>query len=204
MTSKAISIWFSPKLTNLKPVDKAIIETGIIFWGFSDLNTPPEWEIAKRLNDWTIKIWDSSESNSSEFIALTSGTLNTGIPHGITRKNIKQVDVFIPNVGGIIALRQSFDAISHELCHMIVSILVDIKVLPPRWVRNYQDKLMRPGTSGNTETVIVHDRDYEDSNGIRPRKRFYRKNFKYQGKNIGPVELVGIDITDLINKTEII
>lgn len=200
--SGTITIEFSNKLTGLSEKDKHKLRLGIIKWIFGEINKPQEWEIAKRANEWKIIIHESSESNLAEYKALINpgDALNTGIPHGITRKTIKQVDVFVPNVGGILGLRQAFDAISHEIGHMMLSILVDLGVLPPRSKRRLQDKTNPPGSEGNTETVEVHDRINEIKQGKRSPMKFHVSNYNVDGIELGEFELVGIDIRDLVNK----
>jgi len=177
---------------------------GILHWIFGELDTRPEWPLAVMANQWKINIHESSESNLDEHRALVDSrdVLANGIPHGITRKNIKQVDVFIPNIGGNYGIRQSFSAISHEICHMMVSLLVDLNVLPTRSNRRQKDKMMQAGSSGNTETTEVHDREAEVKLGIRQNKKYKVTSREVQGIQIDEFELVGIDITDLINKAE--
>lgn len=200
--SSTITIEFSNKLTKLSEIDKHRLRLGILKWIFGEINKPSEWEIAKRANAWKIIIHESSESKLDEYKALVSAgdQLSAGIPHGITRKTIKQVDVFIPNVGGILGLRQAFDAISHEIGHMVLSILVDLGVLPARSIRRMQDKTNKPRSEGNTETVEVHDRINEIKAGKRQPMKFHVSKYKIDGVEIGGFELVGIDIKDLINK----
>ena len=199
-----ITIFFSHMLSALTDLDRLRLQFGIFEWVFGDIDKPNEWDIARRANEWKILIHESSESQMAEYQALINpgDALNAGIPHGITRKNIKQIDVFIPNVGGILGLRQAFDAISHEIAHMMVSILVDMGKLPPRSKRRLQDKANPPNSEGNTETVEVHDRINEIKNGTRSAKKFRVENHKINDKDLGNFELVGIDITDLINMGE--
>ncbi len=196
-----VSIVFSDKLTGLKALDRQRLQFGMIEWMFGEIDKPDEWEIARIANEWKILVHESSESSLGEYAALinTGDELNPGIPHGITRKNIKQIDVFIPNVGGILGLRQAFDAISHEIAHMMVSILVDLGKLPARSRRRLQDKTNPPGSEGNTEVVEVHDRVNEIKQGTRSSKKFRVSGHNVNGLDLGDYELVGIDITDLIN-----
>ena len=137
-----LTIFFSDKLSALRDLDRARLQYGILEWIFGEIDRPNEWEIAKIANEWKILIHESSESTFDEYQALVKpeDELNSGIPHGITRKNIKQIDVFIPNVGGALGLRQAFDAISHEIGHMMVSILVDLGKLDTRSRRRLPDK----------------------------------------------------------------
>jgi len=200
----AIKINFSDNLTGLTQVDKLRIEAGIFEWVFGEIDSHPEWQLANLANQWTINIHESNESNLDEFSALINpgDVLANGIPHGITRKNIKQIDVFIPNMGGEIGIRQSFSAIAHEISHMMVSLLVDLGVVPPRSRRRLRDKAAAAGTEGNTETTEVHDRENEVIQGTRSNKKFHLSNHTVRGVNLGTFELVGIDVTDLINKLE--
>ena len=200
----SITINFSDKLAGLSQIDKLRLQMGIFEWVFGEIDSHPEWKLASLANQWTINIHESNESQLDEFRALVdpSDTLANGIPHGITLKNIKQIDVFIPNIGGDLGIRQAFSAISHEICHMMVSLLVDLGVLPSRSRRRLQDKTMPPGSEGNTETTEVHDRENEVKQGARSNKTFSSTNHNVNGVNLGTFELVGIDITDLINKLE--
>ena len=199
-----ITINYSDKLDRLSQQDKLKIQLGIFEWVFGEIDSHPEWQLASLANEWTINIRESSESQLDEYSTLVGAndTLASGIPHGITRKNIKQIDVFIPNIGGNLGIRQSFSAISHEICHMMLSILVDLGVLPKRSHRRHRDKNAAPGTDGNTETTEVHDRENEVKMGTRSNKKFNVTNRVVNGVNLGTFELVGIDITDLINKLE--
>ena len=196
-----ITIFFSQNLSALGDLDRLRLQFGIMEWIFGEIDKPNEWEIARQANEWKVLIHESGESQLAEYQALINpgDALNAGIPHGITRKNIKQIDVFIPNVGGVLGLRQAFDAISHEIAHMMVSILVDLGKLPPRSRRRLQDKANPVGSEGNTETVEVHDRINEIKNGTRAPKKFHVQNHKINDTDLGNFELVGIDISDLIN-----
>ncbi len=199
--SDTIKILFSDNLTKLTERDKKLIESGIMEWVYGEIDTKSEYKLAVAANQWTIKIMESAESNQEEFKSLVSefDKLNSNIPHGLTNLVTKTVFVFIPNQSGDLAVRQAFDAISHELCHMLVMILVELGKLEKRTIRSYPDKNVGAGTEGNTWTVLVHDRDYEDSHGLRKRKTYTIKKY-----NLGPfvikyMQLSGIDVTDVIN-----
>lgn len=197
---QTVEIIFSDKLTKLKPLDRAKIQMGVLEWMFGDVDTKPEWPFAVRLNGWKIHFHESSESNLAEYQALVGNqTLSSGIPHGITNVVTKEIHVFIPDGSGDLFVRQAHDAASHEICHMQVAVLVQMGKLPQRMKRQYQDKLNKPGTEGNTHTVLVHDRDYEDSNGIRPRRIFKIYKYRIGPFTIGSLQLSGIDISDVIN-----
>jgi len=199
-----ITINYSEKLDGFPQQDKLKLQLGILEWVFGEIDSHPEWQLASLANEWTINIHESSESELEEYGALvgTHDKLANGIPHGMTRKNIKQIDVFIPNIGGNFGIRQSFSAVSHEICHMMLSLLVELGVLPARSRRRYRDKNAAAGTEGNTETTEVHDRENEVRMGIRDNKKFMVTNRTVNGIQLGTFELVGIDITDLINKLE--
>lgn len=200
--SSTIQIFFSHNLTALSNIDRHQLQLGIFTWIFGEIDHPNEWEIAQLANEWKILIHESGESNLDEYKALINpgDTLNSGIPHGITRKTIRQIDVFIPNVGGIIGNRQSFDAISHEIAHMMLAILVDLGKLPRRSTRRLQDKTNPPGSEGNTEVVEVHDRINEINQGTRQPMKYHVTKHNVAGLDLGEFELVGIDIRDLINQ----
>ncbi len=199
-----IQIIYSDKLTNLTEKDKLKLNHGIMHWVFDELNKIGRWDIVQKANEWTINIHESEESKLEEFKALVAENekLDEKIPHGITLKNKKEVHAFIPKEGGTgsYAIRPMFSAISHEICHMMLAILVDFEILEKRSKRRMQDKLNPPGSEANTETTEVHDRANEIKQNKRQPKKLRVSSANIGGHQMDDFELVGIDITDLLQK----
>lgn len=183
----SIQIIFSPKLTKITEDEKKKYEAGILQWIFQSISYKDS-KIIDEVNKWTINIYESHETPLDQWKALVDGTLNPGIPFGMTIVTSKIVNMYIPNISGDMPFLQNFFRIAHELDHMLLAIFYPNK----RARRRNQDNLNPPGSEGNFYTTEVHDRLAEHKIKIVD---IYRNDWKFLKS--GKIHLVGIDITDL-------
>lgn len=191
----SITFLFSQELTQLKPKDKELYKAASLEWIFSQIYRLDKNRLLAA-NQWSIRFWDSYESNLEIFKALTDGTLNQGIPHGVTNVDAKTVDVFISNLSGDLSFRFNMEAVLHELDHMLLAIYYGKR----RARRRYDDKNARAGTEGNFYTTEVHDRKRETELKLRKTKSITVKRKRFMNFGTVSITVHGIDVSDLCDE----
>ena len=106
------------------------------------------------MNRWTITIKPVEDAPRSDLEGGT-GTLNFGIPHGVTGQRV--VTIYVNDKAGDMFFLQNFRTISHELAHMVLMIFYP----KHRSRRRHPDFWAEAGDEANFYTTEVHDREFE-------------------------------------------
>ena len=130
---------------------------------------------------WKINIINLDNFDESFYTKEQMVNLSSGIPHGVTGKNVVKCYV-IDNTNDMFTI-QNFSAICHELAHMILYNYYG----SARGVLRHSDFYNKKGDSKNFASQEVHDR-------VRERNlrtiTIYRSRFR-------KFRFIGVDILDL-------
>lgn len=179
-----------------KNLDKRKYEDAILEYLFSHIRKKQFWKYAEEFNKWTIKIHDTKNADYDFGKVNNNAKLNNGIPHGVTNKNTRVVDVWVSDQSGIYAMLQNFVTIAHELAHLV--LIVFFPTTRSQY-RHDSKSWGKAGDIGNFSTTEVHDREFE----WKDHKRIitiFRWNFL--GRNIGKINLLCLELRDLTDTPE--
>jgi hypothetical protein len=182
-------LFFTDNLDQRKYTD-AILE-----FIFSHFRNKKQYDKIVETNKWIVNIFSSKDAKYN--FDGVNGVLNYGVPHGITNKNTRTVDVYVPDLSGDYAMIQNFMTISHELSHMMLAIFYPDK---REKYRHTSKSWGRKGDIGNFYVTEVHDREYEMAKHSKWIRKISIYKWLFFGKNIGKLELPCFDITDLTSQ----
>jgi hypothetical protein len=185
---------FSDKL-EIPASDVRVYEAGIIEYVFGSIYHKDTAKI-EEVNKWTIELRHTSESDLTAFRALTTETLNQGIPHGITIPTSRRVICFIPSGAGDLNIIQNLQVIYHELAHMLLFLYYKNK----KANRRHPDKNAKAGSEGVYLTTEVHDRVFEKK--LR-NVTFYRDIIQGGKPKRAKFVTRGLDITDITDSRNV-
>jgi hypothetical protein len=191
--TNSISINFFTKHLDERKYTDAILE-----YMFSHIRKKELYPFAVEMNEWTINIRPTTTSDYDFGNVNNDGKLNRGIPHGLTNKGTKVVDVWVSDGRGIYSMLQNFITISHELAHLVLIVFFPTS----RSMYRHQDKSWgKAGAIGNFSTTEVHDREHESE--FDTFRRFITI-FKWNifGRNIGRIRLPCLELRDLTDNPE--
>lgn len=134
-----------------------------------------------RQDKWKIDIYNLDLFDDDFYTKEQKLDLSTGIPHGVTGKNIVKCYI-IDNKNDLFTI-QNFSVICHELAHMILYNIYGNQ----RGILRHSDFYSRKGDSKNFASQEVHDRIFERK--LRT-VSIYRNRFK-------KFRFIGVDILDL-------
>jgi hypothetical protein len=182
--------FFTDNLDDRKYTD-AILE-----YMFSHIRKKELYPFAVEMNKWTINIFPTKVSDYNFGVVNNNAKLNTGVPHGLTNKGTKTVDVWVSDKDGVYAMLQNFVTISHELAHLVMIVFFPTT----RSQYRHDDKSWgKKGQMGNFSTTEVHDREKEWKDWKR-----YVTIFRWNlfGRNIGRIRLPCLELRDLCDNPE--
>lgn len=182
--------FFTDNLDDRKYTD-AILE-----YMFSHIRKKELYPFAVEMNKWTINIFPTKVSDYNFGVVNNNAKLNTGVPHGLTNKGTKTVDVWVSDKDGVYAMLQNFVTISHELAHLVMIVFFPTT----RSQYRHDDKSYgKKGQMGNFSTTEVHDREKEWKDWKR-----YVSIFRWNlfGRNIGRIRLPCLELRDLCDNPE--
>lgn len=182
--------FFTDNLDDRKYTD-AILE-----YMFSHIRKKELYPFAVEMNKWTINIFPTKVSDYNFGVVNNNAKLNTGVPHGLTNKGTKTVDVWVSDKDGVYAMLQNFVTISHELAHLVMIVFFPTT----RSQYRHDDKSYgKKGQMGNFSTTEVHDREKEWKDWKR-----YVTIFRWNlfGRNIGRIRLPCLELRDLCDNPE--
>jgi hypothetical protein len=182
--------FFTDNLDDRKYTD-AILE-----YMFGHIRKKELYPFAVEMNKWTINIFPTKVSDYNFGVVNNNAKLNTGVPHGLTNKGTKTVDVWVSDKDGVYAMLQNFVTISHELAHLVMIVFFPTT----RSQYRHDDKSYgKKGQMGNFSTTEVHDREKEWKDWKR-----YVTIFRWNlfGRNIGRIRLPCLELRDLCDNPE--
>lgn len=179
-----INITFTTQNIDKKLYEKAILNYLTGHFYHADFDKYVE------MNQWTIEVKPVEDAPTTGLEGGT-GTLNFGIPHGVTGQRI--VKVYVNDRDGDLFFLQNFRTISHELAHMLLIIFYP----DHRAKRRHPDFWAKAGDEANFYTTEVHDREFEG----RVRTMHVWKTLNNGGKTRLPLSV--LDIIDLTDEPDI-
>lgn len=183
-----------------KNLDKRKYTDAILEFIYSHVNRD-DLEKAVEFNRWIIEILPTEKSDFDYSGVQGEGSLNTGIPHGVTNPDIRLVTCFVNDFKGDLVLQQNFKtSIGHELAHMILAVYFRGRRIRAK----YSDRsYTRAGMDGNYYTVMVHDRETEYSLFKNWKRVFKIWKWNIFGYHIGSIPIYCLELRDLTDSREI-
>ena len=179
-----------------KHLDERKYTDAILEYMFSHIRKRELYPYAVEMNKWTINIYPTTQADYNFGNVNDNAKLNHNIPHGLTNKVTKTVDVWISDKNGIYAMLQNFVTISHELAHLVLIVFFPTT----RSIYRHDDKSWgKAGNSGNFSTIEVHDREKEWKDWKRIVSIF---RWNWFGRNIGRIRLPCLELRDLCENPE--
>ncbi len=147
-----------------------------------------DYERLRAQDTWKIIIKPVTMFDNSFYHGSNTDTLDYSIPHGVTA--LGDITCYLIDSKNPLVRLQNMSVICHELAHMILMIYYPDTITKQR----YDDFYGKAGTDSKFFSSEVHDRVAEGR----------VKQFSYPLKRFQRVKYVGVDITDLTNRRNVI